>query len=148
MESFRVLSDQKETWGDKEFEDCNMEESLKGGRKKKKKKTLKPSCMRKQRVWKLPIFLLYRFAVTTAYLISFLPLFLSTWCINTDRTCLLWLRSYVYISILFFWVQNFYALFILIWDPFFSFVCVCVYIRQASLACHWCVCEIAWMLFQ
>ena len=80
---------------------------------------LKPSCVRKQRVWKLPTFLLYRFVVTAAYLISFLPLFLSTWCINTDRTCLLWLRSYVYISILFFWVQNFYALFILIWDPFF-----------------------------
>ena len=45
----------------------------------------------------------------------------------------------------FFLVQNYYALFILIWDPFFSFVCVCVcvYIRQASLAYHWCVCEIA-----
>ena len=73
---------------------------------------LKPSCVRKQRVWKLPTFLLYRFVVTAAYLISFLPLFLSTWCINTDRTCLLWLRSYVYISILFFWVQNFYNLYI------------------------------------
>ena len=84
----------------------------------------------------------------------------------------------------FFWVQNFYALFILIWEPFFfhlfvfvfildehpwhaidvfvrlpecrfnslffffSFVFICVYIRQASLACHWCVCEIAWMSFQ
>ena len=148
--------------------------------------------MRKQRVWKLPTFLLYHFSVTAAYLISFLPLFLSTRFINTDRTSLLWLR-YLYISI-FFWVQNFYALFILIWDPIFSFVCVCVYVRQAeppcfgwcisisqffflgakllcfvyinvrrfffsivcvcvyirwaSLACHWCVCEIAWMSFQ
>ena len=48
----------------------------------------------------------------------------------------------------FFWVQNFYALFILIRYPFFSFVCVYVYIRRASLAYHWCVCEIAWMSFQ
>ena len=145
--------------------------------------------MRKQRVWKLHTFLLYRFSITAAYLISFLPLFLSTWFINIDRTSLLWLR-YLYISFFFFWVQNFYAheslffsfvcvcvyirrveppcfgwgisisqsffflvqnyyaLFILIWDPFFSFVCVCVYIRQASLAYHWCVCEIAWMSFQ
>ena len=31
---------------------------------------------------------------------------------------------------------------------FFSFVCVCVYIIWASLACHWCVCEIAWMSFK
>ena len=54
----------------------------------------------------------------------------------------------------FFWVQNFYALFILIWDAFllfflfFSFVCVCVYIIWASLACHWCVCEIVWVSFK
>ena len=48
----------------------------------------------------------------------------------------------------FFWVQKIYALFILIWDIFFLFVCVCVYIRRASLACRWCVCEIAWMSFQ
>ena len=72
------------------------------------------------------------------YLISFLPLFLSTWFINTDRTSLLWLR-YLYISILFFgcktfilcfnsffWVQNFYALFILIRETFFFFVCLCL----------------------
>ena len=57
-------------------------------------------CVRKQRVWKLPTFLLYRFIVMVAYLISFLPLFLSTRFINTDRTSLLWLR-YLYISILF-----------------------------------------------
>ena len=76
-------------------------------------------CVRKQRVWRLLTFLLYRFAVTTAYLISFLPVFLSTRYINTDRTCLLRLR-YLYISILFFFlVQNFYALSVLIWDPFF-----------------------------
>ena len=66
--------------------------------------------MRKHRVWKLPTFLLYRFLVTVVYLISFLPLFLSTQFINTDITSLLWLR-YLYISILFFWVQNFYSLF-------------------------------------
>ena len=89
--------------------------------------------MRKQRVWKLPTFLLYCFSVTVAYLISFLPLFLSTRFINTDRTSLLWLR-YLYISI-FFWVQNFYALFILIWDPIFSFFCVCVYVRRAEPPC-------------
>ena len=29
------MRDQIETWGDKEFEDCNMEGSLKGGKKKK-----------------------------------------------------------------------------------------------------------------
>ena len=91
-------------------------------------------CVRKQRVWKLPTFLLYRFSITVAYLISFLPLFLSRRFINADRTSLLWLR-YLYISILFlstkllfsvsilfFWVQNFYALFILIWDAIFFFL--------------------------
>ena len=57
-------------------------------------------CVRKQRVWKLPTFLLYHFSIMAAYLISFLPLFLSTRFINTDRTSLLWLR-YLYISILF-----------------------------------------------
>ena len=124
------MRDQIETWGDKEFEDCNMERSLKGG--KKKKKTLKPSGIAwENSVWKLPTFLLYHFTVTATYLISFLPLFLSTRFINTDRISLLWLR-YLYISILFFffWVKNFYALFILIWDPFFFFFffCVCVFV--------------------
>ena len=117
-EAFKVLCDQIETWVEREFEDCNIEGSLKGGKKKKKNVKAFRYCVRKRRVWKLPTFLLYRFAVTAAYLISFLPLFLSTQFINTDRTSLLWLR-YLYISILFFWVQNFYALFILIWDPFF-----------------------------
>ena len=45
---------------------------------------------------------------------------LSTRCINIDRSCLLWLR-YLYILILFFLVQKFYALFIIIWDLFFFF---------------------------
>ena len=36
--------------------------------------------------------MLYRFTVTAAYLISFIPIFLSTRCINIDRTCLLRLR--------------------------------------------------------
>ena len=137
---------QIETWAEREreFEICNVEGSLKGGVEKNVEAFR--YCMRKQRVWKLSTFLLYRFLVTAAYLISFLPLFLSTRFINTDRTSLLWslhLNS-------FFLVQNFYALFILIWDPFFLFVCVCVcvYIRRASLAFHWCVCEIAWMSFQ
>ena len=75
-----------------------------------------------------------------AYLISFLPLFLSRRFINADRTSLLWLR-YLYISILFlgtkllfsvlilfFWVQSFYALFILIWDAFFFRLFVFVFI--------------------
>ena len=34
MESFRVLHDQIETWGDREFEDCNVEGSLKEKKKK------------------------------------------------------------------------------------------------------------------
>ena len=33
VEAFRVLRDQIEMWGDREFEDCNMEGSLKGGKK-------------------------------------------------------------------------------------------------------------------
>ena len=40
MEAFRVLCDQIEMWGDREFEDCNVEGSLKGGKRKEK---LKPS---------------------------------------------------------------------------------------------------------
>ena len=39
-EAFKVLCDQIETWVEREFEDYNVEGSLKGG---KKKKTLKPS---------------------------------------------------------------------------------------------------------
>ena len=39
LEGFKVLRDQIETWGYREFEDCNMEGSLNGGKKKK----LKPS---------------------------------------------------------------------------------------------------------
>ena len=93
------MRDQIETWGDKEFEDCNMEGSLKGG--KKKNVEAFRYCVRKQRVWKLPTFLLYCFVVTVAYLISFLLVFLSTQGINTDRTCLLRLR-YLYISNFFF----------------------------------------------
>ena len=94
---------------------------------------LKSSCMRKQRVWKLPTFLLYpptfllyRFAVTTAYLISFLPLFLSTWCINIDRSCLIWLR-YLYISIFFFGAKLLCPVY-LIWDPLYFHLFVFVFI--------------------
>ena len=111
------MRDQIETWAERELEDCNIEGSLKGGEKNVEAFRY---CMRKQRVWKLSTFLLYCFTVTAAYLISFFPLFLSTRFINTDRTSLLWLR-YLYISIPFFLVQNFYALFILIWDLFFFF---------------------------
>ena len=35
VEAFRVLRDQIEMWGDREFEDCNVEGSLKGKKKKK-----------------------------------------------------------------------------------------------------------------
>ena len=38
-EAFKVLRDQIETWAEREVEDCNVEGSLKGG---KKKKALKP----------------------------------------------------------------------------------------------------------
>ena len=145
MEAFRVLK-----YCVQVFEICNVEGSLKGEKEKQKVEAFR-YCLRKQRVWKLPTFLFYRFLVTAAYLISFLPLFISRLFINADRTSLLWLR-YLYISILFlgtkllfsvsilfffFLVQNFYALFILIWDAFFfffSFVCVFVYIIWASLA--------------
>ena len=98
-EAFRVLK-----YCIRGFEICNVEGSLKGG-KKKKVEALR-YCVRKQRVWKLPIFLLYRFSVTAVYLISFLPLFLSTRFINSNRTSLLWLR-YLYISILFFGCKTF-----------------------------------------
>ena len=93
------LRDQLETWAEREFEICNGEGSLKGGKKKKNVEAFR-YCVRKQRVWKLPTFLLYRFAVTAVYPISFLPVFLSTRCINTNKTCLLRLR-YLYISVLF-----------------------------------------------
>ena len=41
-EAFRVLSDQIETWGERELEDCNVEGRLKGGMLKgwKKKKNV------------------------------------------------------------------------------------------------------------
>ena len=140
------MRDQIETWVKREFEICNVERSLEE-RKKKKVEAFR-YYVRKQRVWKLPTFLLYRFSVTAAYLISFLPLFLSTRFINTDRNSLLWLR-YLYISILFFLCAKILCSVYINMRPFFfSFVCVCVYIRRASLACHWCVCEIAWMSFQ
>ena len=62
----------------------------------------------------------------------------------------------------FFWVQNFYSLFQFFFlgakllcsvyintrNFFFFRLFVFVFIRRASLACHWCVCEIAWMSFQ
>ena len=38
-EAFKVLRDQIETWAEREVEDCNIEGSSKGG----KKKALKPS---------------------------------------------------------------------------------------------------------
>ena len=90
-------------WAERELEDCNVEGSLKEGGKNDEAFKY---CVRKQRVWKLSTFLLYRFSVTAAYLISFLPLFLSTQWINTDRTCLLRLR-YLYISICFFGCKTF-----------------------------------------
>ena len=103
--AFRVLRDQIEMWAERELEDCNIEGSLKEKKNQKKKKQQKQKRwslqVRKQKVWKLPTFLLYCFAATAAYLISFLPFFLSTQFINTDRNSLLWLR-YLYISFFFF----------------------------------------------
>ena len=127
LEGFRVLRDQIETWGYREFEDCNMEGSLNGGKKKKKVKAFR-YCMRKQRVWKLSTFLLYRFSVTAAYLISFLPFLIPFHTVNKY-----WqnLPASVEVSLhlnLFFWVQNFYALFILVWHPFFFRLFVFVFI--------------------
>ena len=123
------------------FEICNVEGSLKGEKEKQKVEAFR-YCLKKQRVWKLPTFLFYRFLATAAYLISFLPLFISRLFINADRTSLLWLR-YLYISILFlstkllfsvsilfFWVQNFYAL---LWDAFFFFVCLCLCLYYLSI---------------
>ena len=41
----------------------------------------------------LPTFLLYCFALMVAFLSSFLPVFLSTWCINTESACFSWVIS-------------------------------------------------------
>ena len=150
MEAFKVLHDQIETWGDREFEDCNMEGSLKGGKRKNVEVFLheKTESLKATHLPTLPSHLLALPFRSNDCLSDFIPSFIPFHIVNKY-----WqnLPASVEISLhlnLFFWVQNFYALFILIWDPFFSFVCVCVYIRQASLACHWCVCEIAWMSFQ
>ena len=141
VEAFRVLRDQIEMWGDREFEDCNVEGSLKG-----KKKKLKPSgtAWENREFEHLPALPF----CSNGYLSNFLPS-----CLPFHTVYKYWknLPASVEVSLhlnSFFWVQNFYALFILIRDPFFSFVCVYVYIRRASLAYHWCVCEIAWMSFQ
>ena len=135
------------------FEICNVEGSLKGEKEKQKVEAFR-YCLKKQRVWKLPTFLFYRFLATAAYLISFLPLFISRLFINADRTSLLWLR-YLYISILFLGTKLLFSVSILFFFLgakllcsiyinmrrflffillFFSFVCVCVYIIWASLA--------------
>ena len=143
VEAFKVLHDQIETWGDREFENCNVKGSLKGGKRKNVEVFLheKTKSLKATHLPALP----FR---SNGYLSDFLPSFIP---FHTVYKYWQKLPALVEVSLhlnYFFWVQNFYALFILIWDPFFSFVCVCVYIRQASLACHWCVCEIAWMSFQ
>ena len=97
VEAFRVLRDQIETWGDREFEDCNVEGSLKG--KKKKKVEAFRYCVRKTESLKATHLPALPFR-SNSYLSDFLLLFLSTWFINIDRTYLLQLR-YHYISILF-----------------------------------------------
>ena len=94
VEAFRVLHDQKETWGDREFEDCNVEGSL----KKKKKR------------WNLQVLNVKTESLKSTHLPA-LP-FRSNGCLSDFLpSCLpfhtvykywqnLWLR-YLYISILF-----------------------------------------------
>ena len=143
VRAFRVLRDQIETWGDREFEDCNLEGSLKEKKKSWSLQVLreKTESLKATHLPTLPF-------CSNGYLSNFLPS-----CLPFHMVYKYWknLPASVEVSLhlnSFFWVQNFYALFILIRDPFFSFVCVYVYIRRASLAYHWCVCEIAWMSFQ
>ena len=136
MEAFRVLRDQIKMWGDRDFEDCNVEGSLRGGekRKRKRKETLKPSCMRKQNLKAthlpaqtshLPTLPFRSNGCLSDFLPSFIPF-------HTVYKYWQKLPALVEVSLhlnSFFWVQNFYALFILIWDPFFFFIflCLCLY---------------------
>ena len=144
VESFKVLRDQMETWGDREFEDCNVEGGLKGGREKKNVEAFLCEKTESLKATHLPTLPFCSNGCLSDFLPSFIPFHMvyKYWqnLPALVEVCL-HLNS-------FFWVQNFYALFILIWDPFFLFVCVCVYIIRASLSCHWCVCEISWMSFQ
>ena len=138
------------------FEICNVEGSLKGG---KKKKHWSLQVLREKIEGLKVTYLLALPFLSNKCLSNFLPHFIPFHTVyrywqnlpalvevSLHLNSFFWVQNfYSLFQNIFFWVQNFYTLFILTWDAFFLCVCVCVYIRRASLACHWCVCEIAWM---
>ena len=126
-EAFRVLRDQIEMWAERELEDCNVEGSLKGG-----KKCWSLQVLHEKTESLKAIHLLALSFHSNSCLSDFLPPFIP---FHTVYKYWQNLPALVKVSLhlnSFFWVQNFYALFILIWDPFFSFVCVCVYINLSN----------------
>ena len=123
VESFRVLRDQIEMWGDREFEDCNVDGSLKGGRKKNVEAFLheKTESLKATHLPALP----FR---SNGCLSDFLPSFFPFHTVYKYWQNLPALVEVCLHLNSFFWVQNFYALFILIWDTFFSVcLCLCLY---------------------
>ena len=110
------------------FEICNVEGSLKGGEKKKKGWSLqvlreKTKSLKATHLRALPF-------LNNDCLSDFLPPF-----IPFHTVCKYWqnLPTLVEVSLhlnSFFWVQNFYALFILIWDTCFFRLFVFVFILE------------------
>ena len=133
------------------FEICNVERSLKGEKKKQKCWSLqvlleKTESLKATHLPALPF-------LSNGCLSDFLPPFIhfqmvyKCWQnlpalveVSLHLNSFFGYKTFILCFNSFFWVQNFYALFILIWDAFififlfFSFVCVCVYIIWASLA--------------
>ena len=141
------MRDQIETWAERELEDCNIEGSLKGEIKKKKTLKLSGEKTESLKATHLPT-LPFR---SNDCLSDFLPPFISFHTVYKYWQNLLTLVE-VSPHLIFFLGAKFLCSVYINMRPFFFFfslfVCVCVYIRRASLACHWYVCEIVWMSFQ
>ena len=112
-------------WAKREFEGCNVEGSLKGGKKKKNVEAFR-YCVRKQSL-KATHLLALPFR-SNGYLSDFLPPFIPFHTVYKYWQNLLALVEVSLHLNSFFWVQNFYALFILIWDLFFFRLFVFVFI--------------------
>ena len=112
--AFRVLRDQIEMWAERELEDCNIEGSLK---EKKKVEAFLREKIESLKATHLPALPFHSNGCLSDFLPSFIPF---------HMVYKYWqkLPALVEVSLhlnSFFWVQNFYALFILIWHPFFFF---------------------------
>ena len=117
------MCDQIETWGYREFEDCSVEGSLNGG--EKKSWSLQVLCEKTESLKAIHLPALP--FLSNSCLSDFLPSFIPFHMVNKYWQNLPALVE-VSLHLNFFWVQNFYALFILIWDPPFFFFRLFVFV--------------------